>query len=113
MLRLENSVGKENTVNAVSVAARSDDGRPTVILCYPLIPSRRTNVGFEPFPTLFWMSHDEIRASITDLEYKGLIQKFRERLLEDRKAFLQMEEAHRRYAASRWNVLVVRGRGAH
>jgi hypothetical protein len=56
----------------------------------------------EPFPTLYWITHPQIRALISDLEKRGRGTEYERRLAADPVVRRKMETAHKEYATERW-----------
>jgi hypothetical protein len=104
-------------------------GLPAVLECYPLVPQKGAP-GCAPFPTLFWLSHAGIKAQVSpslplsskvclalviervvvrwqvsELEFLGMIEEFKGRLLADPAAMAKMQAAHSTYAAERAALL--------
>ncbi len=59
-----------------------------VAKCFPLrqnIDAHRI-MGYEPFPTIYWLSSSELVSAVSSLENRGYITKFGERLYQQREA---------------------------
>ncbi|KAJ1483633.1 hypothetical protein T484DRAFT_1799495 [Baffinella frigidus] len=61
--------------------------------------------GCKPFPTLFWLCHPGINAQVSELEFMGKIEAFKNRLQADAGEMGEMEAAHNRYAVDRYALL--------
>jgi uncharacterized protein len=101
LLYVTNALGYK-PLNAVSVANRTASGKPAVLQCYPLAPSKD---GPEPFPTLFWLCDPDAKTKIAALEYAGTIVALKERLVENPSFFEEMRRCHQAYADERWALL--------
>jgi hypothetical protein len=104
--------------NFVKVTSWTSRGEPVAIQTYPLdggAPRRQRRVSSDvgtPFPTLYWLCHNEIRRAIGDLERTGHVRLLQERLNsnpDDAKSFRQ---AHDDYARERWLSLTEQDRAA-
>lgn len=89
-------------IGVIGVAARRDNGEPTVIINLPLIPQGET---WQPFPTLYWLVDPELSTRISEVERKGGVRTIQAALAED----IALQVAHREdnvfYAMARWAVL--------
>jgi uncharacterized protein len=56
----------------------------------------------EPFPTLYWITHPEVRSLISNLETQGRGIEYEQRLAADPTVRQSMETAHVEYAKERW-----------
>lgn len=98
----------------------TDMEAPVVALLYPIAVREETQVGrkrkrhpadkegflAEPFPTIYWITHPEVRSLISNLETKGRGFEYEQRLATDPKVRQSMETAHTEYATERWkNIL--------
>lgn len=99
--------------NLVEVGASSDGPQPItqVAKLYPLNKSDSSGRYMErhlPFPTMFWLCCPDLHTKICELEVDGWVMKLQKRLTEsdESAAYLAgMEQAHRRYASERWELL--------
>ena len=88
--------------NALSVANRTSSGKPAVLECYPLVPSKK---GPQPFPTTFWLCDPDANNKVSALEYVGTIVALKERLVGNSEYFEEMKRCHQAYADERWALL--------
>lgn len=102
------------TFNIVDVAARDQEGLPTVLQLYPLnrneLKGRYSGENGEalPFPTMMWLACPTLQYRISVLEHDQWIVKLYERLTKSEKSaeYLQaMQRAHKQYGAERWGLL--------
>lgn len=80
----------------VAIARDCVHGFPQVTVNRPLL---RGGSGFEPFPTLFWLTCPYLVREVGKLEARGLIKRFEERISRDaslREAYLRAHEDYRR-----------------
>lgn len=105
-------LGPDSTgVVTLAVAARDDEGRPSVITNHPLrrVPGS-AGAGYEaerllPFPTLYWLI-DPVRCKrVADLERDGAVGALERTIAADESLRAGLQEDHRRYAAERWALL--------
>ena len=89
-------------MNALSVASRNATGAPTVLQCYPLVPTKNRP---EPFPTTYWLCDEELRAKVSALEYGGSILSLKLKLAGSDEYMQEMRRCHQAYAAERWALL--------
>jgi hypothetical protein len=100
--------------NFVAVVARSADSAPLVLQTYPLSggsPRRQARNQFDsitlgtPFPTFYWLCHNEIGKAISHLERGGWVQRIETTILQDDALCDDLNECHRQYSLARWNSL--------
>lgn len=102
--------------NFVKVTSRSAVGKkPVAIQTYPLnggATRRKSNAKGEltPFPTLYWLCCPEISRAVADLERRGYVAAFEERLRSKEHYVEQYIAAHNAYAEERWESLTVEDR---
>lgn len=107
--------------NVFAVASRAESGEPTVLKLYPLAVSlkgaRAGNGDRHPFPTMYWLSCPSLKAAVSQLENQGLVGDWEQRLQADPALLTAMQNAHKRYAQERWEMLtsadadIIRQRG--
>ena len=101
--------------NFHSVSARTVYGTPIAIQTYPLqggAPRRQekqqassmSSLG-TPFPTLFWLTNPDISKAISDLERRGYVSIFQEKLNQDKDNAKQFIVCHEDYARRRWECI--------
>lgn len=86
----------------VGVAARNDQGSPTVIINLPLIPHEES---WKPFPTLYWLVDPDLNAQISEIERKGGVRAIEQALADDTALQVAHREDNVFYAMARWAVL--------
>lgn len=107
--------------NLIEVGSRNEQTqRPETVVLYGLnkneaVRGRYAEGEAKPFPTFLWMSCPLLKARISKLEDRGLVTEFQNKLTRGDQqsgtdggssSFVQqMEEAHRLYAAERWQWL--------
>lgn len=99
-------------LNIVQIVAGTDE-TPLVALLYPLNANihrtRNQSTVRKPFPTIFWMIDQQLKARISKLEDEGWIQVLEMRLREETAEGVvyreQMRRAHQLYAEERWSML--------
>jgi hypothetical protein len=89
-------------MNALSIMNRTATGAPTVLQCYPLVPTKNRP---EPFPTTYWLCDEELRAKVSALEYTGSILSLKLKLAGSDEFMREMRRCHQAYAAERWALL--------
>lgn len=87
-----------------------DKSHPYVLILYPVnfIRSRGhflVEDGLRPFPTVTWMSSNELSTRISKLEVVGYVSKLFSKLQSNPEYMAQMKLAHERYSEFRWNLL--------
>jgi hypothetical protein len=100
-LHITNQLGYK-PVNALSIVNRTATGAPTVLQCYPLVPTKHRP---EPFPTMYWLCDEELRAKVSALEYAGSILSLKLKLAGNDEFMREMRRGHQAYAAERWALL--------
>ena len=70
-----------------------------------VFPIKETPKGPRPFPTLYWLLDPALLHAISDLERRGAIASFAERVAADPAFAAAVRRDHRRYAAERWALL--------
>jgi hypothetical protein len=63
-----------------------------------------------PFPTLYWLSCPHVSRAISELEHRGYVRIFQQRLEDDEELGARWWECHEDYAAERWSLLSVHDR---
>ena len=89
-------------------AAHAADGRGTSATPAPferVHPLRETRRGPRPFPTLYWLRDPALLHAISDLERRGAIAGYAERIAADPVFRATVATDHARYAAERWALL--------
>ena len=122
-------------VRVLGVAARDDDGHPSVLLLYPLrqtgptaatapaeggadgvslearddkrckTKKKWTSAELDPWVNMYWLVHPALCTRIGRLEHLGLVGAYQERLAADPAAKATMAAAHAHYGAARWSLL--------
>lgn len=91
--------------NIIDIAARGTDGVPTVAFLYGLFQEKSCSTlstkPKKPFPTIFWLTCQELKTRISKLEDEGHITLFQEKLNGDPEAIDMMQRAHELYIAER------------
>ena len=82
----------------LGIAARNERGEPTVVATAP-----RLDDG-TPFPTLYYLSHPELTASVSSLEANGFMGTCNELLANDEAVLMQYVGAHKSYIADRESI---------
>jgi len=103
--------------NVISISSRRGQGSdkdveptPLALRTYPLNggASRRKAKArgrLTPFPTLYWMCCPVIGKAIADLERRGFVRLYEERLIQSPDDWHQFVMAHKDYAEERWSIL--------
>ena len=82
----------------LGIAARNKRGEPTVVATAP-----RLDDG-TPFPTLYYLCHPELTASVSSLEANGFMTECNELLANDETMLAQYALAHESYIVDRESV---------
>lgn len=107
-------LGRALRGRVVAVAKRCSYRQPQVLVTYPLVHEagaggdaqhRRFASKTTPFPTIFWLTCPHMRAAISSLESRGMIEGMRRRLREDDAFAREYQQVNRRYAAQRAGLL--------
>ena len=85
----------------VGIAARADDGTPSVVATAPRLPDG------SPFPTFYYLSHPDIVTAASRLEASGVMVEYNDMLAADPALREQYRAAHAAYIADRDSVGVV------
>jgi len=85
----------------LGIAARNTLGEPTVVATAP-----RLDDG-TPFPTLYYLCHPELTASVSSLEANGFMGECNERLADNEHLAAQYAAAHELYIADRESIEVL------
>jgi len=107
---IQNQLGYIPT-NLLRISARTTSTSvPIALQTYPLNGGSahrnlKSSIRQNPFPTLYWLCHDEIHTALANLERLGYVKKLETQLLQDEKAVQAMWKSHDMYASERWNVL--------
>jgi len=84
------------------VLRRCAAGHPRVVRCHPL---RRDGAAPEPFPTLFWLTCDDVRRTLSVLESAGGVERLEARLRSDAALAERVRADHDAYVEERWSLL--------
>lgn len=79
----------------LSIAYRTPDGIPAVVMTAPRLPDGT------PFPTLYYLTEPRLTAAVSRLESAGVMKTMTERLAEDAELSAAYHRAHRAYLAER------------
>lgn len=82
----------------IGVAARNERGEPTVVATAPRLEDGT------PFPTLYYLSHPELTASVSQLEASGMMHELNALLAVDEQLRQAYERAHADYISDRERI---------
>ena len=93
--------------STIGIAARADDGHPTVLRLYPLRLDPKGRGSNEPVPwvNLYFLVCPHLINTVGRLEHDGLIEKFDDILEHDSVMASLYTRDHDSYATERWELL--------
>ena len=96
--------------NYLSVAAWTANDLPLVLQTHPLqggSPRRQARSPDEktPFPTLYWLAHDEISTAVSNLERQGHAKEMDAFIRASTRQTDALRACHYAYANERWSLL--------
>ncbi len=88
--------------NLIEVKKRCFNNYPQVIVTHPIL-EKETELSI--FPTTFWLTCPKLKYMIDKLENQGLIDKFQQKMVNDKKFAEQIKKAHQEYANYRLKLI--------
>lgn len=85
----------------VGIAARNSSGEPTVVATAPRLEDGT------PFPTLYYLSHPGLTASVSKLEARGMMNELNEMLENDERLREAYVRAHEEYIRDRETLAAI------
>ncbi len=88
--------------NLIEVKKRCFNNYPQVIVTHPIL-EKETELSI--FPTTFWLTCPQLKYMIDKLENQGLIDKFQQKMVNDKKFAEQIKKSHQEYANYRLKLI--------
>ena len=85
----------------IGIATRNELGEPTVVATAPRLEDGT------PFPTLYYLSHPGLTASVSQLEARGMMHELNELLAQDEELRAAYARAHEEYIRDRETIAAI------